>query len=143
VIDFSGSLGASSARVKDPHDGYLNNKVDLHHGATWPLRQIATPFGYRHPWDEDEPVVSPAVGRFEAEVEPRLWKPYYPNLAYEDLEEEDAEWAARLIARFSDELIAAVVALGEYSDPDDAAYVTRALAVRRDAIVRTYLGEDP
>jgi hypothetical protein len=141
VIDFSGSLGASSARVKDPHDGYLNNKVDLHHGLTWPLRQLARPFGYRHPWDEDEPVVSPAVGRFEPEVEPRRWKPYYPNLAYEDLEEEDARWAARLIARFPDELIAAVVALARYSSPEDAAHVARALAARRDAIVRTYLGE--
>jgi hypothetical protein len=81
------------------------------------------------------------VGRFEPEVEPRLWKPYYPNLAYEDLEEEDARWAARLIARFPDELIAAVVALARYSNPEDAAYVSRALAARRDAIVRTYLGE--
>ena len=143
VIDFSGALGASSARVKDPHDGYVNNKVDVHRGLTWPLRLLAAPFGHRDPWDEGQRVVSPAVGRFEGRVEPRQWKPYYPNLAYEDLDEADAEWAARLVGRFSDELIQAVVELARYSRPEDAAYVSRALAERRDAIVRTYLEEDP
>lgn len=144
VIDFGGALGASSARVKDPHDGYVNNKFDLHHGLTWPLRAIAAPFGYRQPWDPAQPVVSPAVGRFDGNLEPRLWKPYYPNLAYEDMQEEDAEWAARIVSGFSDELIDAVVGLARYSDRADAAYVAESLKRRRDVVVRTYLkDQDP
>ena len=43
VIDFSGALGASSARVKDPYDGYLNNKFDFDRGVTLPLRLLASP----------------------------------------------------------------------------------------------------
>lgn len=141
VIDFSGALGASSARVKDPHDGYVNNKFDFERGVTLPFRWLATPFGYRDPWDPAQPVVSPAVGRFEAEFEPRLWKPYYPNLAYEDMDQEDAAWAARIVAQFSDELIDAIVGLGRYSDPRDEVYVAETLKRRRDVIVRTYLEE--
>jgi hypothetical protein len=142
VIDFSGALGASSARVKDPWDGYLNNKLDVHWGLIWPLRVLSTPFGFRPPWDPDQPVVSPAVGRFDADLDPRLWKPYYPNPAYEDLDDEDAAWAALLIGAFSDELIDAVVRLGRYTHARDAAHVADTLKRRRDVIVRTYLDEN-
>jgi hypothetical protein len=139
VIDFSGSLGASSARVKDPHDGWINNKLDLDWGLTWPLRVLAAPFGYELPWDPAQPVVSPAAGRFGSNLKPRLWKPFYPNLAYEDMDEADAEWAARIVRDFSDELLEAIVDLGRYSNPADATYVLRVLKERRDVIVRTYL----
>jgi hypothetical protein len=142
VIDFSGAIGSSTARVKDPHDGYLNNKFDFDRGVTLPLRLLATPFGYRDPWDSDQPIVSPAIGRFDENLQPRLWKPYYPNLAYEDMDGEDAAWAARLVGEFSDGMIDAVVELARYSDPKDAAYVSETLKRRRDIIVRTYLGED-
>jgi hypothetical protein len=142
IVDTSSAFGSASNRVKDPPAGYVNNTIDVHRLVTAPLRGLASPFGYRDPWDPDQPVVSPAVGRFDASLEPRLWKPQYPNLAYEDMDEEDAEWAARLIGRFSDELIEAVVSLARYSNPADAAHVASALAARRDAIVRTYVGED-
>ncbi|MFN2433010.1 MAG: hypothetical protein ABR599_09420 [Gemmatimonadota bacterium] len=140
VIDFSGALGASSARVKDPWDGWINNQFDLHWGLTWPLRLLATPFGFRVPWDPAQPVVSPAVGRFDAKLDPRAWKPFYPNLAYEDMEEADAEWAARIVGEFSDELIDAIVELARYSRPEDAGYVADTLKRRRDVVVEAYLG---
>jgi hypothetical protein len=138
IIDFSGALGASSARVKDPHDGYINNHLDLHWGLTWPLRLLAAPFGYRDPWDHDQPIVSPAVGRFDASLDPRLWKPYYPNLAYEDMDEEDACWAAGIVGEFSDELIEGIVTLARYTNHADRDYVTETLKRRRDIIVTTY-----
>jgi hypothetical protein len=140
VIDFSGSLGASSARVKDPWDGYLNNKVDVHWGLTLPLRLLAAPFGFRPPWDPRMPLTSPAVGRFDARLQPRLWKPLYPNLAYEDMDAEDAAWAARIVGRYLDALLDAIVALGHYSDAREAAYVSETLKRRRDIVVQTYLG---
>jgi hypothetical protein len=142
IVDTSSAFGSASNRVKDPPAGYVNNTIDVHRLVTGPLRGLASPFGYRDPWDPDQPVVSPAVGRFDGNLEPRLWKPQYPNLAYEDMDEEDAEWAARLIGRFSDELIDAVVSLARYSNPADAAHVASALRTRRDTIVRTYLEED-
>jgi hypothetical protein len=105
------------------------------------LRWLALPFGYRDPWNPQQPIVSAAVGRFDADLEPRLWKPQYPNLAYEDLDEEDARWAAHIIGSFSDQMIEAIVALAAYSRPEDAAYMARTLQARRDIIVKTYLRE--
>ena len=86
--------------------------------------------------------MSPAVGRFGPDLKPRLWKPQYPNLAYEDMDERDAEWAAAIIGQFSDEMIEAIVGLARFSRPEDAAYIADALETRRDTIVRTYLEED-
>ncbi|MBA2565334.1 MAG: hypothetical protein H0V09_07910 [Gemmatimonadetes bacterium] len=142
VVDTSSAFGSASNRVKEPSAGYVNNTVDVHRLVTTPLRWLATPFGYRDPWDPAQPVVSPAVGRFDANLEPRLWKPQYPNLAYEDMDEEDAEWAARIIGQFSDELIETIVGLAKFSRPEDAAYMAKTLQERRDIIVRTYLEED-
>jgi hypothetical protein len=142
VIDTSSAFGSASNRVKEPAAGYVNNSIDLHRLFTTPLRWLATPFGYEEPWDPAQPIVSPAVGRFDSNLKPRLWKPQYPNLAYEDMDEEDAEWAARIIGQFSDEMIDAVVGLAEFSNPVDTAHMAKTLKARRDIIVRTYLEED-
>ena len=142
IVDTSSAFGSASNRVKEPSAGYVNNTADLHRVFTTPLRAIARPFGYREPWEPTQPIVSPAVGRFGRDLKPRLWKPQYPNLAYEDMDEEDAEWAARLVGQFSDELIDAIVSLARYSNPADAAHVADALKARRDTIVRTYLEDD-
>jgi hypothetical protein len=142
IVDTSSAFGSASNRVKEPTAGYVNNTIDFHRLVTAPLRGLASPFGYRDPWDPDQPIVSPAVGRFDAELEPRLWKPQYPNLAYEDMDEEDAEWAAGLVGQFSDGLIDAIVSLARFSNAADAAHVASALKARRDTIVRTYLEED-
>lgn len=141
VVDTSSAFGSASNAVKPPSAGYVNNSIDFGRLFTTPLRWLALPFGYRDPWDPRQPIVGPAVGRFDANLEPRLWKTQYPNLAYEDLDEEDARWAARLIRQFSDEMIEAIVALGEYSRPEDAAYMANTLEARRDIIVKTYLEE--
>lgn len=142
VVDTSSAFGSASNRVKEPSAGYVNNSIDMHRLLTTPLRWLAMPFGYEEPWDPTQPIVSPAVGRFDANLKPRLWKPQYPNLAYEDMDEEDAEWAAGLIGQFSDELIDAIVGLARFSNPADTEYMARTLKERRDIIVRTYLEED-
>ena len=103
---------------------------------------MALPFGYRDPWDPNQPIVSPAIGLFDANLQPRLWKPQYPNLAYEDMDEEDARWAARIIGAFSDEMIETIVDLARYSRPEDAGYMAKTLQERRDIIVKTYLADD-
>ena len=142
IIDTSSAFGSASNRVKEPFAGYVNDRIDIHRVLTTPLRWLATPFGYEEPWDANQAIVSPAVGRFDADLKPRLWKPQYPNLAYEDMDEQDAEWAARIVGQFSDDMIDAIVSLARFSNPSDAAYMARALKARRDIIVRTYLEED-
>jgi len=52
---------------------------------------------------------------------------------------DDAFWGARLVSRFSDDIIAAIVGAVGYDDPRAAAYLTRTIAERRDAVLRTWL----
>jgi hypothetical protein len=52
---------------------------------------------------------------------------------------EDAFWAARLVSKFNDETLKAIVAKARYSDPAAADYITRTLIARRDKVLRTWL----
>src|SRR5688500_7722864 len=53
--------------------------------------------------------------------------------------DDDAFWAARRIAAFSDELIRAAVRAGQYSDPKAEKYLGDVLIKRRDKILALYL----
>jgi hypothetical protein len=80
------------------------------------------------------------VGRIQGDVfDPAAWKPEYPNPAFDNMDPHDAFWAARIVARFSNEAIAAAVDRAEYSDPRAAEYITSVLTRRRDAIARRWL----
>ena len=52
---------------------------------------------------------------------------------------DDAFWAAGLVARFSDEMIRAIVAKARYSDARATAYIADTLIARRNKIVREWL----
>jgi hypothetical protein len=82
----------------------------------------------------------PSIGKFEGdEFDPRKWKPQTPTTAYMEAREDDAFWAARRMAAFSDDLIRAAVRAGEYSDPNAAKYLGDVLIKRRDKILALYL----
>jgi hypothetical protein len=82
----------------------------------------------------------PSVGRFEGdEFDPAKWRPQTPTTAYVEARADDAFWAARRIAAFTDDLIRAAVRAGEYSDPQAAKYLGDVLIKRRDKILNLYL----
>jgi hypothetical protein len=54
---------------------------------------------------------------------------------------DDAFWAARIVSKFSDEAIRAVVAKAAYSDPAATDYVTKAIITRRDKVVATWINQ--
>jgi len=58
--------------------------------------------------------------------------------AHKRMTDRDAYWGAKVVTSFSDAQIAAVVDAAELN-ADDAAYIGRALRVRRDVIGRRYL----
>ncbi len=81
-----------------------------------------------------------AVGRFGSDgFDPATWKPEYPNRAFDNMRADDAFWAARIVSRFTDEAIRAIVAKAQYSDPAVTEYIAAALVERRDRIARTWL----
>jgi hypothetical protein len=84
--------------------------------------------------------VPKSVGRFEAEAfDPLNWKPEYPNPAFSNMQADDAFWAARIVSRFTDEMIRAVVQKAQYTDPDATNYMTETLIARRDKVLATWL----
>ena len=88
----------------------------------------------------DYPDAGRAVGRFEADFfDPLRWRPEYPNPAFDLMRPDDAFWAARLVARFSDAAIRAVVAKAGYSEPGAAEYIASTLIKRRDKVLRAWL----
>jgi hypothetical protein len=82
----------------------------------------------------------PAAGNFTADgFDPANWRPHYPNQAFRHLQPEDAFWAARIVAQFTPEAIAAIVAKAQFSDPRATDVVAGTLQRRRDLTLRTWL----
>ncbi len=98
-------------------------------------------FGFAlSPWQKAHYVEYPSVGKFEGDrFDPRTWKPQTPTTAYMETRGDDAFWAARRVAAFTDELIRAVVHTGEFSDPAAEKYLGDVLIKRRDTIARVYM----
>ncbi|MFB3855098.1 MAG: hypothetical protein ACE148_14920 [Vicinamibacterales bacterium] len=92
-------------------------------------------------WESIEyPGDLPAVGHIEgAHFDPALWKPSYPNPAFANMRPDDAFWAARIVSRFSDEALAAVVSKAHYKDPRAGKYLTEVLIERRNKVVAHWL----
>ena len=59
-----------------------------------------------------------------------------PRPAFDNMRPDDAFWAARLVARFSDETIRAIVAKGRCSEPGAAEHLATTLIKRRDKVLR-------
>ncbi len=82
----------------------------------------------------------PSVGAIDSvSFDPPKWKPNYPNPAFENMRPDDAFWGARLVSRFSDEIIRAIVTAARYDDPKATDYLTQVLIERRDKIKRVWL----
>ena len=92
------------------------------------------------PWQTVDYVEYPSVGKFEGKVfDPRKWRPQTPTTAYMEMRDDDAFWAARRVAAFTDELIRAAVHTGEFSDPAAEKYLADVLIQRREKIKSIYL----
>jgi hypothetical protein len=92
------------------------------------------------PWQRIRYVEFPSIGKFEGDgFDPRAWRPQTPTTAYMEMREDDAFWAARRVAAFSEPLIRAAVHSGQFSDPAAEQYLGDVLIKRRDKIAAAYL----
>ncbi|MGF1469513.1 MAG: hypothetical protein ACFCGT_25610 [Sandaracinaceae bacterium] len=71
--------------------------------------------------------------------QPDAWRPGYANNAYDRVTELDKTWMARIIARFRDEHIRAMVERARFPDPVVTAELDRILRGRRDRILERWL----
>ncbi len=135
LLDFGSSLGSGDF-VNGP---YRVGHEYIFDGAAM-SRSFLTLGVWRRPWETRGSIRFPEVGYFQAEIfEPRQWKPNYPNLAFERMDEGDAYWGAKIVTSFSDECVRALVSAGEYSRAEVAALVAEVLRKRRDAVGRYWL----
>jgi hypothetical protein len=104
------------------------------------LRRLFS-FGFAlSPWQTVHYQEYPSIGKFEGDVfDPREWRPQTPTTAYMELRDDDAFWAARRVAAFTDELIRAAVHTGQFSDPMAEKLLGDVLIKRRDKIKSIYL----
>jgi len=98
-------------------------------------------FGFAlSPWQTVSYKEYPSVGKFEGDrFDPRRWMPQTMTLPFLEMRDDDAFWAARRVAAFSDDMIRTVVHTGEFSDPEAEKYLGDVLIKRRNTIARVYL----
>jgi hypothetical protein len=131
-------VGSTFGMSNDLHEWDLGYEY-FYEGAPSRKRLFTLGFGLS-PWQTVHYVEYPSVGKFEGTVfDPRKWRPQTPTTAYMELREDDAFWAARRVAAFSDDMIRTVVHTGQFSDPAAEKYLADVVMQRRDKIKSVYL----
>ncbi len=135
LLDFGSTLGSGSIEAQLPNLSYqfwLDPAL---------VKRNVAGFGFRvPPYRKVKFPDFPSVGRYEADAyDPHGWRNDYPNPAFVRMTGRDAFWAAKIVARFTPEEIAAVVATGQYSDPAAAAYLVETIVARQHRTASYYL----
>ena len=113
LLDFGSTLGSGSiaAQSRRPGNEYVWERRPT-------LLTMLTLGLYVRPWLKVKYPDLPAAGRIESDYfQPAMWKPDYPNPAYENARADDLFWAARRVAAFSDDAIRALVRIGRIHRP--------------------------
>ncbi len=137
MYDFGSILGSATRfpdSLRSGHEYFVEPKPNV-------ISLLSLGF-YVPPWLRiDYPSRLPAAaGRIEGDAfEPEQWKPEYPNAAFSNLQPGDAFWGARIVSKFSNAAIEAIVDKAQFTDPAAAGYLTSVLVTRRDKIARTWL----
>ena len=136
MFDFGSIMGSGTVFSQRHRAG---NEYILEWAPGW--RTLATLGLYTRDWMHiDYPDVPASVGRFEAQsFDPLRWRPEYPNTAFDNMRADDAFWAARIVSRFSEADIRAIVSKARYSDPRATEYLTATLVERRNRVLKTWL----
>lgn len=136
MFDFGSIMGSGTVFAQRHRAG---NEYIVDWAPGW--LTLATLGLYTRDWLHiDYPDVPRSVGRFEGKsFDPLTWRPEYPNTAFDNMRPDDAFWAARIVAKFSDADIRAIVSKARYSDPRATEYITATLIERRNKVLKTWL----
>ncbi len=130
--DFGSNLGSGSTSAQQPRGGYeyLVEPKKIGKG----LIGLGL---YRRNWMSIEWPHDPSIGNIEADVfDPATWKTEYPNPAFKQMDAADAFWAARIMSRFTDEMIRAVVEERQLTNPNATRFLADVIIKRRNKSVR-------
>ncbi|MBZ5498731.1 MAG: hypothetical protein LAP85_20225 [Acidobacteriia bacterium] len=132
LLDFGSTMGSGD---------FINGPYRVGHEYIFDGSAIGKSFvtlgTWRRPWDVRGEIPYPEVGYFQAELfDPAAWKPNYPNLSFERMDDSDAYWGAKIVTAFTDDTIRRLAEAGEYTRPEVTRYIADVLKKRRDAIGR-------
>ena len=134
LMDFGSILGSAGGV---PNPAWFGNEYALEYKSG--VAQMVTLGLFVPRWARADHPKLTGVGLFDSEsFDPDAWKPNYPNPAFLLMDREDAFWAAKQVAAFTDEEIRALVETGEYSDSRATQWITESLIKRRDKIAETW-----
>lgn len=154
---------AENPRVPDSSPGHVvHNQLDTSEalGSGWNWDPISIRLGYSymldwgdlgadfvtlgartHTWDTVQH--KPGMDFFAyfnvEDFDPEGWKNEYPVAAFSRMTERDGAWIARILARFTPEMVGALVRSGRLTDPSKAAYLESVLEGRLEKILERYL----
>lgn len=126
ILDFGKALGVWGLSPAREADGYTP-----HFDYGYAVRSLLS-FGlWRRPWEGLRAPGLRGVGRYDAEhFEPDVYSPANPYVPFLYTDRFDAFWAAKTIARFGSQHVAAAVSAGKYSDPRARRYLVKTILAR-------------
>ncbi len=143
LAQFETALGSNGDTAKLPMAGH---EYLVDYGET--AKAFLSLGLWEKPWQKrwraagEELKQSPAIGYFDNQYfYPANFKPQLPYFAFKDLSRADAFWAAKIIMSFSNADIEAMVKAGGLSSAEDAAFISKTLAERRDMIGRYWFDQ--
>ena len=136
LIDFGSTLGGG------------NHPLEYFHGREYAfdfrniMKEVFTLGMYVTPSEKEGTLISPAVGLFSAnDFDPAAWRSSYPVAPFEEMTDEDAFWATRIILSFTETELQSIIGTARYSSSRDAEYLLRTLLERRRIIARYWLSK--
>ena len=137
LFDFGSTLGSGTVFAQKPRAG---NEYLWEPGPTF--KSLFSLGLWVRPWIRVDYPDYPSIGNFEADFfQPEKWKPEYPNPAFDNMTDEDAFWAAKIVMSFTDEQLRAIVKTGQLSDARAEAYLAETIIKRRDKVGRFWLNQ--
>jgi hypothetical protein len=137
LLDFGSTLGSAGVYPREAFEGWEHL---IEGGET--LAGMPTFGFYIKNWRTVPQYRARSVGAFPTDNlrwDPEKWKARYNNSAFRTARMDDKFWAARRLHHFTDDMLRAVVGVGQFDDPESEQMLATFLSERRDAIVARYL----
>ncbi|MBN1492964.1 MAG: hypothetical protein JW938_02315 [Candidatus Omnitrophica bacterium] len=130
ILDFNDAFGAHIKGPKYPETGheYVFSVDEV-------LKSLLTLGFYKRPWVRVDKIY-PETGYFtNVDFDPAQWTTHIPNYAFQNMDKEDAAWAAGILSRFTDSNIRATVEAGMITSETAKEDLIRKLIERRNILI--------
>jgi hypothetical protein len=136
LLDFGSSLGAND----EPTEYYHGHEYGFDVGSI--AKEIFSLGLYESANEKRALIISPEAGNFTAaEFDPGSWKPNFPSVMFDNMDDYDAFWATRVILSFTEEDLSAIVETAEFTGLTTNNYMLQTLLDRRKMVARYWLGK--